>query len=51
MASINVAQMQAGTRYHQQHGRALEMSTWLRRLAYVILFCAVAVLVFQLLSG
>jgi len=51
VASIHVAQMQAGTRYHQQHGRALEMSTWLRRLAYVILFCAVAVLVFQLLSG
>ncbi|HRN66760.1 MAG TPA: hypothetical protein PK205_01440 [Promineifilum sp.] len=50
VASTNVAQMQAGTQYHQRHGRLVEQSVWLRRLAYVALFCAVAMLVFELLS-
>lgn len=51
VASINTTQMRAGTQHHVQHGRLVEKSIWLRRLAYVALFCAVAVLVFQLLSG
>lgn len=51
VASTNVTQMRAGTDYHQRHGRLVEQSVWVRRLAYVALFCAVAVLVFQILSG
>lgn len=51
VVSAHEPQMRAGTIYHQQHGRLVEGSIWLRRLAYVALFCAVAVLVFQLLSG
>lgn len=51
VASTHVTQMRVGTHYHQQHGRLVESSIWLRRLAFAVLFCAVAVLVFQLLSG
>ncbi len=51
VASTNVTQMQAGIEYHQRHGRLVESSVWLRRLAYVALFGAVAMLVFELLSG
>lgn len=51
VASTHVAEMQAGTVYHERHGRLVERSVWTRRLAYLVLFCAVAVLVFQLLSG
>jgi hypothetical protein len=50
-ASANVAQLQAGTRHHEQHGRLVRRSVWTLRLAYVALFCAVAVLVFRLLAG
>lgn len=51
VASNNVTQLHAGTQHHEQHGRLVQQSIWLRRLAYVVLFCAVAVLVFQLLTG
>ncbi len=51
VASQNVAQMRAGVQHHAQHGHLVENAVWVRRLAYVALFCAVAVLVFQLLSG
>ncbi|MEZ4516768.1 MAG: hypothetical protein R3C44_07995 [Chloroflexota bacterium] len=37
--------------HHQQHNRMVTQSVWARRLAYVAIFCAVAVLVFTLLSG
>jgi hypothetical protein len=51
VASTNVTRMQAGIEYHQHHGRLVGSSVWLRRLAYVALFGAVAMLVFELLSG
>ena len=51
VASTNVTQMRAGTQHHQRHGRLVHGSVWLRRLAYVALFCAVAMLVFELLSS
>lgn len=51
IASANVTQMSAGTAHHAQHGRLVERSLLLRRLAYVALFVAVAMLVFQLLSS
>lgn len=49
--SAHVIEMRAGTEHHQRHGRLVAQSVWARRLAYLVLFCAVAVLVFQLLSG
>jgi len=51
VASTHVTEMQAGTAYHQRHGRLVERSVWARRLAYTLLFFAVAVFVFELLAG
>ncbi len=51
VASVRVAQMQAGTRHHERHGRLVQRSSWLQRVAYVVLFVAVAVLAYQLFSG
>ena len=47
----NVEQLEAGTRHHQRHGHLVQRSIWIQRLAYVAIFCAVAVLVFRLLAG
>ncbi len=49
-ASANTAQMQAGTRHHEQHGRLVRRAIWAQRIAYVALFCAIAALVFRLLT-
>ena len=49
-ASANATQMQAGTRHHEQHGRLVRRSIWAQRVAYVALFCAIAALVFSLLT-
>ena len=46
--SENVREMSAGTRYHEQHGRLLSRSIWIKRLAYLLLFCMVAMLAFQI---
>ncbi len=51
VSSANVARMRAGTAHHERHGRLVGRAIWARRLAFAVLFCAVAVLVFQLLSG
>lgn len=47
----NVREVQRGTRYHQQHGRLVQQSIWLRRLAYAVLFIFVAFVTYQLLLG
>lgn len=47
----NVRQLAAGTRHHQAHGRLVFGSIWARRLAYLFIFIAVAVLVFQLVTA
>ncbi|HEX6385259.1 MAG TPA: hypothetical protein VF177_11360 [Anaerolineae bacterium] len=47
----NVRELAAGTRYHQQHGRMVQQSTWLRYLAYIVLFIIVAFITFQLFVG
>lgn len=49
--SQNVRELSAGTQRHQQHNRLVAQSVWARRLAYVAIFCAVAVIVFTLLSS
>lgn len=46
----NVRQLEAGTRHHQAHGRLVARSHVARRAAYAVLFVAVALLVFELLS-
>ena len=43
--------LQAGDRYHKQHGNRVRQISWMRRLAYVLLFIAVAFIVFQLLMS
>lgn len=50
VAPQNVRQLEAGTAHHQQHGRLVQRSIWAKRAAYAVLFVAVALLVFQLLS-
>lgn len=51
VASQNVRQLEAGTLHHQRHGQLVARSDWARRVAYLVIFCAIAVLVFHLLSG
>ena len=48
---LNQAQLRAGTQHHVRHGQLVQRSVWAMRLAYVVLFLAVAVLAFELLSG
>lgn len=50
-ATANARQLQAGVAHHARHGRLVRRSVWAQRLAYIAIFCAVAVLVFRLLSG
>lgn len=47
----NVHELQGGQQFHQEHGRSVQQSSWLRRLAYVLLFVTVTYLTFQLLMG
>lgn len=50
VAAINTPQLEAGTRHHVAHNRLVERSLLARRVAYVAIFIAVAVLVYQLLA-
>lgn len=50
-APQNVRELTAGQQYHQAHGRSLQQSFWARRLAYLLLFIAVAFVTFQILMG
>lgn len=49
--SANIRRMETGSRYHTQHGSRVRRLPWLRGFAYVMIFAAVAVLVFQLVIG
>ena len=46
----NVRQLQAGTRHHQQHGRLVSGSVWVKRLAFALLIFAMVFLVMGLLN-
>ncbi|MEM7114920.1 MAG: hypothetical protein AAF614_20960 [Chloroflexota bacterium] len=46
----NVRELKAGTRHHQQHGRLVQRAIWTRRAAYVVLFCVVTVVFFQIIT-
>ena len=47
----NIRQMESGSQYHRQHGRRVRRLPWARGLAYVLIFAAVALAVFQFLAG
>lgn len=47
----NVRELAAGTRHHQLHGRTVWQSLWMRRLAYLVLFMAVAFFAYQFIIG
>ncbi len=49
--SDNVRKLRTGARYHNRHGRRVRQVSLLRGLAYTMLFCVVAYVVFQLLLG
>lgn len=51
LRSANVQQLQAGQNFHAQHGLQVRKVTWMRKLAYAFIFIAVALAVFQLLTG
>lgn len=45
----NVKQLQQGVLYHEQHGRVVEQFAWAKRVAYLLLFVAIALFVYQFL--
>ncbi len=50
-APQNTRELQTGRQFHREHGRSLQQSSWLRRLAYVLLFITVTFVTFQILMG
>jgi hypothetical protein len=51
LKSANMPHMQSGSRFHATHGRRVRRLPWLRGLAYVLIFLAILISVFQLVSG
>ncbi len=49
--SANIRRLQTGSRFHRQHGKRVRRLPWLRGLAYLLIFSAVAIVVFQLVTG
>ncbi len=49
--SRNVQQLRQGTQYHRQHGSLVRQAAWMRNLAYILLFCVIAFVVYQLALG
>lgn len=51
VANANVRELRQGTTHHQQHGRLVQRSIWVRRLAMGLLFVAVAYLAYTAVAG
>ncbi|MCA9939088.1 MAG: hypothetical protein KC418_10610 [Anaerolineales bacterium] len=51
LESQNATELTRGTAFHDDHGAEVGRSLYLRRLAYVLLALAAAVVVFGLLRG
>lgn len=51
LSDANLQRMEAGSRFHARHKRRVRRLPWLRGLAYLLIFVAVAILVFQLIAG
>ena len=49
--SANIRRMEAGSKFHARHGKRVRRLPWLRGLAYLLIFVAVAVAVFQFVIG
>lgn len=49
--SRNVKELARGVEYHQMHGRLVGRAVLARRVAYLLVFLAVAVFVFVLVYG
>ncbi len=47
----NVRALEAGTAYHEAHGRVVQRAVYVRKVAYLLLFTAVAVLTYWLLNS
>jgi hypothetical protein len=46
-----IQRMETGSKYHARHGNRVRRLPWLRGLAYLLIFTAVAIVVFQLAIG
>ena len=51
LQSAHVRQLEDGRYYHKKHGDQVRKISWMRKLAYVLIFFIVAILVFQLIVG
>lgn len=49
--SSNVRQLSDGTAYHQKHGRSVARAVWMQRLAYLLIFCLITFITFQVLMN
>lgn len=49
--SANMRRMESGSRFHQRHGGRVRRLPLLRGLAYLLIFAAVAIVVFQFAVG
>ena len=47
----NVHELQIGTAFHEGHGRIVQRSTWVQRLAYILIFITVGFIVFSVLMS
>ncbi|MFL7839973.1 MAG: hypothetical protein ACK2T4_04225 [Candidatus Promineifilaceae bacterium] len=51
LKSANVQRMQYGSKFHATHNRRVRRLPWMRGFAYVLIFLAVLISVFQLVLG
>ncbi|MEM7336041.1 MAG: hypothetical protein AAF490_28435 [Chloroflexota bacterium] len=51
LKSANSRELTKGTQFHQKHGRMLAQSMWIKRVAYLMLFCLVTFITFQILTA
>lgn len=51
LKSDNVQRMYSGSKFHASHSRRVRRLPWLRGIAYVLIFFALLISVFQLVVG
>lgn len=47
--TANVRELAQGSRFHEEHGRAVQHATWTQNLAYALIFITVSAILFSLL--
>ena len=50
-AAENIHELNTGSVYHQEHGRLVNRSTWVKRLAYALIFITISFMVFSVLMS